>query len=481
MVAPRTMLKITAVSAFLAVTALLLGYRGAYTDTANAGAGLSTQDLTALTADGLANSLVGEGITISNVTYTGADVAGGSFSGGSGIVGFGSGVILSSGDVINVVGPNADDGITGNNGTPGDTDLDTLSGFTTFDAAVLEFDFLPVSTTASFQYVFASDEYNEYVNSSFNDTFAFFINGTNCALVNGDPVTINTINNGNPFGSDPNSNPNLFINNDLDDGGGSIDTEMDGLTEVLTCSATVNPGETNHIKLAIADASDSSLDSNVFIQGGSFVSTLPPAAISLAPETATNVEGEDHTVTATVTDENGGLVEGVTVNFEVKEGPNAGDTGSGKSDANGAIPFTYTGDGGPGQDTIQACFTSIEIEVTPTPTSTPAPTPTATPSPTGTPTPTPTATPTGTPAPTATPTPTPGPTPTPTPTPTPVPGPTTTETDVCDTATKAWVAALPDTGGQPGDGFQIPWIVLAAGALLLTAGGLAFAARRVRA
>lgn len=468
---PRTIVKIAAVSALLLVAALLLNQLGATTDTANAGGALTTQDLTTLTANDLPNAIVGEGIAISNVTYSGADVAAGSFGGGSGIIGFDSGIILSSGDVANVIGPNVDTGITGANGTPGDADLDALSGETTQDAAILEFDFVPVSTVASFQYVFASDEYNEFVNSSFNDTFAFFINGTNCALVNGDPVTVNTINNGNPFGSDPNSNPDLFINNE----GATLNTEMDGLTTVLTCTATVSPGDTNHIKLAIADASDDILDSNVFLAGGSFTSSLPPVAISLDPETASNVQGEDHTATATVTDVNGDVVEGVAVNFEVTAGPNAGDTTNGTTDASGQEPFTYTGDGGAGQDTIQACFTSVEIEQTPTPTATPAPTPTPTS------TPTPTATPTGTPAPTPTPTPTPGPSPTATPTPTPVPAPTTTETDVCDTATKAWVAALPDTGGQPGQGFQVPWIVVAAGALILAAGGLVIAGRRARA
>ena len=80
------------------------------------------------------------------------------------------------------------------------------------------------------------------------------------------------------FGSaqDPTTtNPDLYRNNDLQDGGGSINTEMHGLTTVLTCTATVTPGETNHIKLAIAATSDSILDANVFLKSGSF-STEPP-------------------------------------------------------------------------------------------------------------------------------------------------------------------------------------------------------------
>ncbi|MCP4422896.1 MAG: PEP-CTERM sorting domain-containing protein, partial [Chloroflexi bacterium] len=190
-----------------------------------------------------------------------------------------SGVMLSSGDIANAVGPNMDDGITAINGTPGDPDLDVLAGVATFDAVILEFDFVPAGDTVSFNYVFSSDEYNENVGSSVNDSFGFFVNGVNCATVNGLPVSINTINNGNPYDTDPRSNPSFYINNDLSDGGGSLDTEMDGLTVVLTCNASVTPGSTNHIKLAIADGGDNALDSNVFLEAGSFTIPQPPQPI----------------------------------------------------------------------------------------------------------------------------------------------------------------------------------------------------------
>jgi prealbumin domain-containing protein len=243
----------------------------------SASAAIATTDLNTLTPTDLANAMAGPGVTVSNVVYTGANVAAGTFAGGTGIIGFEDGIMLSSGSIGNAIGPNVDDGITTSNGTPGDSDLTALAGVTTLDAAVLEFDFVPSAATVFFQYVFASDEYNEYVNSQFNDVFAFFVNGSNCAVVGTPPVavSINTINNGNPFGSDPKSHPELFRNNDLDDGGGSIDTEMDGLTTVLTCQSSVNPNVTNHMKLAIADGSDRALDSNVFIQRGS-LTTAPP-------------------------------------------------------------------------------------------------------------------------------------------------------------------------------------------------------------
>jgi hypothetical protein len=235
-----------------------------------------TQDMATggQTASSLVNTLVGADVTPTNASFTGAAVAGGVFSGGTGPVGFDSGVVLSSGAVANVVGPNAFDNRTTNNGTAGDTALNALvTPFTTHDAAVLEFDFVPKSSPLTFRYVFASEEYNEYVNSSFNDVFAFFIGGTNCAIVPDSsppqPVAINTINGGNPLGTAA-SNPSLYRNNDLSDGGGSIDTEMDGLTVVLTCTASVTPGQSTHVKLAIADTSDAILDSAVFLEAGSF-------------------------------------------------------------------------------------------------------------------------------------------------------------------------------------------------------------------
>ena len=222
-----------------------------------------------ITPTQLAQSLVGEGVTISNVKYTGADVAAGTFSSEANIIGFTDGIILSTGSVRSIIGPNCDSGITAENNTAGDPDLDVILGAPenfSQDAAVLEFDFVPKSSTITFSYVFASDEYNEFV-GQFNDVFAFFVNGNNIALLPGvtppTPVSINTVNEG--------ANSQFFRNND-DQAPTPIDTEMDGLTTVLTATAQVTANQTNHIKLAIADANDTDVDSNVFIQAGSFSS-----------------------------------------------------------------------------------------------------------------------------------------------------------------------------------------------------------------
>lgn len=220
----------------------------------------------------LAETLIGSGIIINNIDYVGVDSSAGFFEAEEEIIGFESGIILSTGDVKDVVGPNTLDDTSTNNGLTGDADLETLiPGYRTYDATVLEFDFIPTHDQLYFEYVFASEEYNEFVNSSYNDVFGFFVNGENVATIPGTdvPVSINNVNGGNPYGEDA-SHPELFRNNDLNDGGGDINTEMDGLTVVLPIQADVIPGQYNRIKLAIADAGDAIFDSNVFIKSGSF-------------------------------------------------------------------------------------------------------------------------------------------------------------------------------------------------------------------
>ena len=223
---------------------------------------------TATTATDLANALVGSGVSVSNVTYTGVDLAAGTFS-GMGPVGFANGVVLGSGSVVDVVGPNSDGGKTTDHAGAGDADLNALAQGTTQDASVLDFDFVPATSQITFDYVFSSDEYNEFSNSTFNDVFAFLVNGTNCALTpDGDPVSINTINGGKPLGTNAQHPELLPQQGHPEEGAAPIDIEPDGLTVVLSCEANVNQGVSNHMKLAIADTADGALDSNVFLKAG---------------------------------------------------------------------------------------------------------------------------------------------------------------------------------------------------------------------
>ena len=222
------------------------------------------------------NTLVGTGITVSNVVYTGSMTASGTFNGSASNIGFSAGVMLTSGSITNAIGPNVQTGITQANGLPGDVDLDLIMSPTlSHDASILEFDFVPVSDTVKFRYVFASDEYMEYANSGISDAFGFFISGPgitgpysnnskNIALIPGTttPVTIDNVN--------ANFNPIYYFNNEVPPG---TTIEYDGFTVPLTAISAVQCGQTYHIKIAIADGSDEILDSGVFLEEGSFSSS----------------------------------------------------------------------------------------------------------------------------------------------------------------------------------------------------------------
>jgi len=106
----------------------------------------------------LADKLKGAGITISNVQFTGRNLAGGSFANGvSGGLGFEQGVIISSGAASNIIGPNTTASKSTNNQQPGDADLDILAGGDTFDAAVMEMDFVPQFNRITLNYLLASE------------------------------------------------------------------------------------------------------------------------------------------------------------------------------------------------------------------------------------------------------------------------------------------------------------------------------------
>jgi hypothetical protein len=254
-----------------------------------------------ITANDLAQALGGPGVTIQNATYVGSTLAAGTYANGESNVGF-SGIVLATGRATDAAGPNNSSVTSSNLGTPGDADVSAALGSPTFDASVLSFEIVPTTDKVYFQYVFASDEYPESVNSGFADGFILKVNGQNCAVIGNPPVpiTINTINSG--------TNSSFYRDNTA----GSIDIQADGLTTVLTCEAPVNPGVPNTVKLAIADGVDAFYDSWVFIKAGSF-STTPPddpssnTAPVLAPiaDQAVN-EGSTAGFTASATDPDAG-------------------------------------------------------------------------------------------------------------------------------------------------------------------------------
>lgn len=222
----------------------------------------------------LTEAILGSGISVSNIVYSGAAGASGTFTGGiSSGIGIDTGILLTSGTAAGAVGPNYSDGYTGNNGFAGNAALNSLiPGYSTHDAATLSFDFVSTGGNVFFNYVFASEEYNEYANTSYNDVFGFFLDGTNIALIPGTttPVSINNVNGGNPLGFNAH-NSAYFNNNDPSNGMPTpYNLQYDGFTDVFTAQALGLAAGTHHITLAIADAGDYILDSGVFIQGGSF-------------------------------------------------------------------------------------------------------------------------------------------------------------------------------------------------------------------
>ena len=233
----------------------------------------------------MAQLLAGPGVSVSNAAFNCAANAIGSFNGSSSL-GFNNGLILTSGNT-SVASPNTNISYAGNcNNTPGDTELNTLAGSTTYDACALEFDVIPLCDTLKFKYVFGSEEYPEYVPSSpgtgFNDAFAFFISGPgitgqqNIAKIPGTStdVTIYNVNDHN--------NSQYYVTNS----GSTI--EYDGYTTVLTAWCLVQSCQTYHLKIVIADAGDCVFDSGVFLEAGS----LQCATVVAATATVQNaIEG----------------------------------------------------------------------------------------------------------------------------------------------------------------------------------------------
>lgn len=221
-------------------------------------------------ADTLVNTLLGSGVSIVSSSFTGASGSAGLFSGADGAIGINSGVILTSGQANLAVGPNNQASAGADNGLDGTSPLDALiPGYNTYDATILDIVFTTTTGNLFFNFVFASEEYNQYVGSSYNDVFGFFLDGVNIALLpSGSPVSINNVNLG--------ASAAYYVNNSVTTGSDGpvvaspADTQYDGFTTVLTAQALgLSEGE-HTISLQIADAGDHVLDSAIFLQGGSF-------------------------------------------------------------------------------------------------------------------------------------------------------------------------------------------------------------------
>jgi len=252
----------------------------------------------------LAETLAGDGIKMSNFSYEGLVGSAGTFTGGSDSIGIESGIILTNGGYYGAKPSTMPDNLgakaaentdpsesatSGSTSQATDLELEKYLGVDDLhDAAVLEFDFETTSGELYFEYVFASEEYNEYVNSAYNDVFALFVDGENIALLpsGGGVVSINNVNNGRPGGDETANNSQYYIDNDPKLPSSKFTAVKpiiyNGFTVILTAQKDKLNAGSHHMKFVIADMGDTSLDSAIFIKAGSFKAE-PPVADDFEP------------------------------------------------------------------------------------------------------------------------------------------------------------------------------------------------------
>ncbi len=230
----------------------------------------------------MANALAGDGVVISNAETSGNVMQKGLFFNGGSLLGIENGVILTTGQASYATNTN---NIASGLSRPIPNDLehtlitedpdleqlqDALDG-----VSIFEFDVVISKSLLEFEFVFASEEYPNWVGSQFNDVFGFFISGPgiegefsneakNIAIVPGTDefISVNTINH---------LDNSQFFNWGGGQNGGTNLT-YGGYTDVLKVSCPVICGETYHIKIAISNVNDDNLDSAIFLKEGSLFS-----------------------------------------------------------------------------------------------------------------------------------------------------------------------------------------------------------------
>jgi len=310
----------------------------------------------------VSNVVVTPGLAASN-----SDRAWGYFHKGTTNFPFKDGIVLMTGKVseagnayIDVNSPVSTGGF--NVGTGSDPDLVAATNPTVSlqDAVILEFDFVPTSSQVKFNYLFASEEYTGTFPCNYSDAFALLLRPSTggpyqnmAVLPNGaGPVSVTNIRPDTQF-----DGSNLYCGpvNPTFFGGYNtthIETNFSGRTIPLTATATVTPGQSYHFKMVLADATDRSYDSAVFLEGGSFnigVELLDPTGATL-PEEINVCDNVPQVITASVSDPNmsyqwffnGTLVPGATTNIITATQP-----------GNYKIQVTYPGSPCPGEATIK--------------------------------------------------------------------------------------------------------------------------------
>lgn len=242
------------------------------------------------TATDMANAIFGNGVTVTGATYTGDRDSAGIYSNGDsttpGVTPGDTGIIMSTGEVEDFTNSSGDanqrpNTSTNTSGPNNVNQLNQAAGARTYDASILDVDFVPDSAVMTMQFVFSSEEYPEFENSIYQDFFGVWINGTQVPLDVGDgavdPGNINTSN-----------NINMYVDNQPS----QFNTEMDGFTITMTLTLYVNPDVVNSMRIAIADVADNRYDSNLLIAGNSVQSDLVAISdnVDVYPDGVTTID-----------------------------------------------------------------------------------------------------------------------------------------------------------------------------------------------
>ena len=244
----------------------------------------------------VSNVFLGNGVDLLNSKFSGSDVAVGVFDNAQSAIGLESGIVLSTGIATNVNTPNSSTTISGSTSAESvvDAALEALAGVSVVDIAKFELEFIPSSDLLSFRYVFASEEYPNFVCGSRNDVFGFFITGPkpgggryegeNIANIPDPknpgqfldlPVTVNSVNGGEPGtladgGLCDQANESLEFSQYYNRVQENVEPVFNAYLDIFTAQALVIPCETYIIEIAIGDGGDPIKDSAVFLEGRSF-------------------------------------------------------------------------------------------------------------------------------------------------------------------------------------------------------------------
>lgn len=246
-------------------------------------------------------NMIGPCVTVSNVVVNRPSKSGAkpytsiaSWSDSLNTLGIDSGMIITTGDALSVIGP-VSDFLSGDLQGTGDALLSAMCGSATYDAVSIEFDFIPqADSIIPFEFIWGSEEYKEYVNSGYNDIFGFFISGPgytglqNIAYIPGTnlPISIDNVNHL--------ANTQYYIDNEALTG---TFLAYDGYTTVFSLSVPVMANQQYHFKVVVADALDRVLDSGVILKMGSFAGNI----IAPAPSFTYTVNGNNVSFANTTT------------------------------------------------------------------------------------------------------------------------------------------------------------------------------------